>query len=299
MTAREAGSETDGSCRASATRRTFLRASGAIAGLGLPATAVRGGRGGTPGDAVTIDASPAQRDAVRAAVGPVRDARSNGDVSVRVAETTTGLDRLTAGDADVDVVAGSRPMLPAERSRAVENGVDYERREVPTATAALRHPDSAWVDCLPSAGIADTWAGDGAVETWAEVAPETAESVTTRHLPAGDPPVDLERGEHRDARVRPARHGSALVRGVRAYQYASGFGGVGYYEPNDEWLVRSAGAADRAVDSHTSLVRLGFLYVDRDSLERQPVHDVVRAYTHVSANRVGRVPYVETPFGGE
>lgn len=282
MTQRETLSGSGGD--ASTSRRAFLVMAGSAASVGLAAAPASGT---DPEGAVTMDVTPPQRGAARAAVDRLRSARSSTGVPVRMTETAAGPRRFTAGD--VDVLAGGRPLLPAERSRAAENGVDYERRELPTATAALRHPESSWVDCLSPNRLAETWAGDGSAETWAEVAPGTVTDALTRRPPSEASAAGAESSERTD----PTPDGPVLVRGVRSHQYASGFGGLGYYEPEGDLL----GDRDGDADSHTPLVRLTYLYVDRESVERREVKDLVRAYARQSAERVGDRPYFEDPIG--
>lgn len=294
MPSRESPSGSDDGRRVSASRRTFLALTGSAAGAGLSAVPASGRSGG--GDPVTVVVSPAEGDAARDAVDRLRETRPTATVSLRVAETTEGLRRFTAGDADV--LSGSRPILPAERSLAVENAVDYERGELPTATAALRRPESSWVDCLPPTRLAERWADDGPTETWAEVAPPGVTNGVTRPRPPGDVTPHAAR-ERRQRRASPPPERTALVRGVRASQYASGFGGVGYYEPRGDWIDRSVRSVDRDVERYTPLVRLAFAYVNRESFDRRPVREFVRAYARSSADRVGDVPYFGDPFGDD
>lgn len=279
MADREATVGSDGAGRASTSRRTFIQLAGSTAGIGLSATASSARAAGS-GEKVRLVASHAQDEPARETVSSIREDRSRVEFSLRIEGTSAGMRRFAAGG--VDVVAGSRPMLPAELSRAADNDVDHHHRELPTAVAAIRHPASSWVDPLSPTRLAETWEGDGPVDMWAEV---TGDVAATETATSGD----------RDGRTRPSADGTVLVRGVRAYQYARGFGGLGYYEPEEDWLVDRP-ADDR--DSHTPLVRLAFLYADRDSLRRQSVADVVRAFTRLSEERVGHVPYFESPFEG-
>lgn len=279
MTDRESAAGPGDDGRASTSRRTFLRLAGSTAGVGLSATGASAAVARS-GDEVRVVASEAQGETARDAAAALRETRSVADVSVRTEGASAAVDRFAAGTTDA-LVAG-RPLLPAERSRAAENDVDPRRRDFPTAVAALRHPESSWVDPLSPADLAVTWRRDGPVETWAEVRPGSSIGGTARS--AGGV-----------GRARPARDGTVLVRGVRSHQYAVGHGGLGYYEPAEDWLV------DRPAwgrDAHTSLVRLAALYVDRESLGRQPIADVVAAFAVRSEERVGRVPYYGSPFAG-
>lgn len=294
MTSREAnvGSSAGGT---PTSRRSFLALAGSAVGLGL-STGRAEGRVGEFGRTVTVATSPAERDPTREAADALRGAGSDVGAPVRVAETTAALRRFAAGD--VDVAVASRPILPDERARAVENGVGVVRREVPTAAAALRHPESSWLDCLAPARLAEAWAGEGVVETWAEIPRSTAAAnAPTRRVSAESADARAARaesgGERRPETVTPTS-GTALVRGARAFQYASGAGGVGYYDPGGGAIERRGGGAE----SHTPLVRLAFLYVDRASLERGAASELVDAFVRRSARRVGDARYFADPIAG-
>lgn len=292
MTARETTSEADDERGVPASRRSFLQLAGSVAGVGLAVAPTSADSGGGADAEVRIAASPSHLGTVRDVVQTIRQDHDGADLAARNVETTAGLERLATGAADV--VVGSRPMLPAERSRVGDNGVDFERREVPTATGTLRQPAASWVDCLRSDGLVERWTTDGPVETWAEVPPPSATAAVTRTEAVEEAAVTAVSdtpGAHAGQRV----DGDVVVRGVRPAQYASGFGGVGYYEPDSDWLT----ASERVDDSGTSLVRLAYLYVDRDSLQRTPVEEFVTTYTSRSVARVGTVSYFAHPAGGD
>ncbi|MFC7139300.1 hypothetical protein ACFQMA_05535 [Halosimplex aquaticum] len=275
MTEREPAADDGGP--GSVSRRDFLLTTGTVAGAGLSTAAVTGRGAAAP----TVAASPAEHAAARDAVK-----RADAAVAVERAETTDGLERFAAGE--VDALVGSRPMLPSERARVADEGVDYRGREIVSGAAVLRPPESSWVECLSPSGIAGTWAGDGPVETWAEV-----DSGVSRI--AGALTRTVERGSEGPpgGEASSAPSADVLVRGSRAYQYAVGAGGVGYYEPGD-WLVRTT-AGD--VDSATPVVRLAYLYADRDALSRSTVGEFARAYERRVAEGIGDVTYAERPFG--
>lgn len=315
MPAREQSAGSGGSALAPTSRRTFLVGACSVGGLGLAAGPATG-----DGTAVTVATSPAQREAAREAVDTLEDARPDASVSLDVVETSTGLDRFAEGA--VDVLAGSRPMLPDERSLAAERGVEYVRREVPTATAVLRQPGSTWLHPLRPRRLAETWADDGVVETWAEVTTHTTDRGATRRPAANGPsPAPATDGDSgagpASSGATPVPGGTVLVRGPRASQYASGFGGVAYYEPEVDWLRDSAGSADAdstsadaeftaadadatpddvAATSATPVVRLGYLYAAESSLRHDAVAEVVRTYVHRSVERVGNLAYYAEPI---
>lgn len=261
----------------SSTRRTILRTAGATLGVGLTAGEVAATPSAPPSSVVV---SPAHGEVVEAALERVpADARAS--LTVETMETTTGFRRFTEGAADV--LVGSRPILAAERSTALDNGVEYEVSEVPTATTTLYAPTTAWTSCLRPAKIAEIWGSDGPIETWAEITP-------------------VDRGSHRlvdspgqvGSDSGPALHdeAAALVRGVRSFQYATGFGGLAYYEPAESWFRDEAATAEP-----TGLVRLSYLYGEETALDRQPVAAFLDAYARRNVEAVGEVSYFPEPLG--
>lgn len=257
-------------------RRTFLQLAAGSAGVGL-GTASATATSRRSGEDVRVAVSPELSALASAAADSTSDGSPAGDVSLDVAETTAGADRLAAGD--LDVLVGSRPLLPGERSRVADTVGPVERRDLPTAVAALRQPASVWLDCLSPASVAETWAGAGGVETWAEVTSGPA---------VGD--VRSARRSERPSGQSPA--GPVLVRGVRAHQYAEGYGGLGYYQPDADWLVGDPTPDDAA----TPLVRLASVYAPSEARDHGPVAAVVRALARRSEALVGDVRYRSSPL---
>lgn len=282
--------------RTTTSRRTFLELAGSFGVLGLAGSAATGER--QRGD-VSIGASPALGDAVRGAADRFRGAAPDADVSIEDVPTTEGLDRVGAGE--IDGLVAARPLLPAERARATEHrGV--ERRELPVATATLQRPESSWLDPLRPDELVARWSGDGPVETWAEVAPASTDRGETRRAASAGRVTDFESPTTADATIQPADCSTPLVRGVRAPQYASGFGGVAYYEPDADWLEADAlGTAGPAAGDDatvaTPVVRLGYLHAAETSLRREAVADFVRTLAGLSRERVGDLTYYADPFG--
>lgn len=269
------GSERSGA-GPTASRRTFLcgaAAAGAVSLSGLAGAARSGdGRFG----AVAVDGGEAYRRLSEAVAETVRRERGVG-FSVRGSGTDDGFRRFAAGETDVHVA--DRPMSPGEREIAAGSGVAYERVDVALGGAALVHPESAWYDCLTRGRLAEAREGDGPVETYAEV-------------------VDAEGDLGSAARALDgavAREGaSVLVRGTREFQYESGRGGVSYYRPDSE-TVRPLSDARREEVEHTPLVRLAFLYANRESLRRGAVEQFRRTYRDRAARTTGDVTYFAAP----
>lgn len=299
----------DGDAVTPTSRRTFLVLAGTAGSLGVSAAPAVGRRsdGRQRDERITIVASHGERETAREAVGRLQDARGGPPATVDVASTTRGASQFTAGEGDV--LVGSRPLLPDERSRANEHGVNPRQRELPTASATLTRPEPSWVDPLRPGAIADTWSADGPVTTWAEVAsnPERTDAGPTG---VGQTGVgQTEAGQTDAGRTDEMSSGSRtsadecdgaeaiLVRGVRAAQYASGHGGVGYYEPEADWLGSNAGGSSGDGEANTEIARLAFVGVDRSSVSERVADEIHAALAATSADRVGDVPYFDDPYG--
>lgn len=277
-------SRVDGEARAPASRRTFLRLAGATAGLGIAAGPAAGAADAGAVE-TTVGVSPAQRRSVDATLDRLPESVSS-TVSLAQSESTDGFRQFATGD--VDLLVASRPILAGEHARTRENDVEYETRELPTTMATLHPPESSWTDCLRPSRLAKAWASDGPIATWAEVPSDGAASVQESAAPSAETSGDDGASGSDEA--------PAYVRGVRSHQYATGFGGVGYYEPDPSWFA-DVTATSAGEGSATTLVQLSFLYGDRRVLDRTTVTDFLATYTQRSAEVVGDVPYYADPLG--
>lgn len=263
-------------------RRNLLVATATgAAGLAAVPTGVGGSRTGSKVAAgVVVDGAESHRELSAGVAGRVRRDHPDADLTVRGSGTAEGFRRFAAGDVDAHVA--SRPMLPAERDRAADRGVAYERVELALGGATLAYSGNEWYECLRDHEVADRWAGDGEVATYAEVAERAADAEARKQT------LDSDR-----AAVAPDDDATVLVRGTRAFQYERGFGGVAYYEP-DVAGVRSRGDGGRDADG-AELLRLAYLYLNRTSLERPAVESFRRAYLDRTARLTGDVTYFADP----
>lgn len=260
----EAGSRSstanrDGSERNRLSRRAFVLAASTALGASTIGTA----RG-------------TNREATRrvdvAATGPYRSTASDiassaraTDVDVRVRSSSADpLEQLRDGDADVHV--SGRPTLSAD-----DPPVDTVGGVAISGWAALAHDETEWRECLSDRELRDHWTGSGPVVTWSETDWESVAAVdrttgTERDPDGVEPELDPVNGE-------PA----VLVRGVRSYQYARGFGGVGYYGVNEDTIEEDLDLRRAERESYTPVVKLGYLHVDRSSLAER-VETSLRSY---------------------
>lgn len=254
-------------------RRGFLVATGATASVGIPTASADADEGEGANTDFTVDGSPAQRRVVRCVADHVWRSRSDAVVASDASGTTPAFERFVTGD--VDAVVASRPIAPAEAATAAANGIAYSSRELPTGTAALRYQREDWFDCLSADQIDERWRRHDDVATWAEMgASDRPETITSRQTPETSS-LGTIRG---DADAGPSQSNPeppVFVRGIREFQYESGFGGVGHYAPDRERLARGSTVVDGA---SAPLVRLRYLYIDKASVERPVVKAFARTY---------------------
>lgn len=262
-------------------RRTFLLAAGtATAGLSTHFGRARADL--APGGSVAVEGSRRHRPLSEAVADELR--RDHGDAAFAVLHSGTaeGFRRFAAGAVDAHVA--SRPMVSAERETAAENDVDYESVELALDAAALVHPERAWYDCATESRLVEAWRDESDAPVYAEVADDAP------------PDAAASRGEGRHGSA-PSSDATVVVRGTREFQYERGFGGVGYYEPEPGNVRPLAEVRRSGVESYTPLVRLGFLYLNRASLERVGADRLKEAYLDRVARRTGEVTYFADSTG--
>ena len=265
--------------RRSLSRRGFVLAGGAITATALT--------GKSTGRKVALDTSVdiAATEPYRAAVRDVVRAFEDADVGVRLRMT----ERATLDGADVHV--SGRPRGSIDSGGPVRGAAIH-------GLAALSHAEREWRESLRTRELDERWAGDAPVETWFESDWERAASIG--RAGGTDETSTRETNTDGEASARTDRDTGAvsrtLIRGNRSYQYASGFGGVGYYEvARDavEAISPDPGAGrgpsdratrpERAAKSRTPIVRVGYVRVDGESIGREGVRTFLRFYDRYAA----------------
>lgn len=222
----------------SATGASLSRRSFVVAGGSAAGTVVVGGVASAgDGDAPVVGATEPY-------VPAAREAASDGESPVRVRPAASL-------DGTPTVLVSGRPEAVDESSVVQDVVVD--------GRAALTNPEGDWRDVLSRSAVRDRWGSDSAVETFGEV--------------DGDGADGVERVERPDGSVDDA---ATLVRGTRAYQYAEGRGGVGYYDVDPEAI---ADAADGTEDgAAVPVVRLGYVHADREAVDDERVLAFLDSY---------------------
>lgn len=243
-------------------RRAFLAAVGATAGAGVVSDAAAATRRPSSGE-LAVMRSPTLRPL--SADDPPLDVAAT--ASVNEADAATGFERLAAGE--TDVLHASRPMLPEEARAAAANGVGYDAIESAVdGIALLARSERGWRSPLGEDLLDRRLRENSDVQVWSELAdPDAGVGAATTRA------IDGDGGRAADL----PSSGSLLVRGVRAEQYATGFGGLGYYDASATELTPVDGSDERR--SYTPLARLRYTYVRDGAIPDGTVRTALRSST--------------------
>lgn len=161
---------------------------------------------------------------------------------VREAAASTGgvaVGRVRDLEDPPDLRVSGRPGADAEVDELADVRVD--------GRASLANLGGRWRDALRPAAVREHWTADAPVEAWSEVTGDAHAGVGTTERPDAMDEV------------------TPLVRGTRAYQYARGRGGVGYYDV-DGTAIRDAGQEDVGDGGDAvPIVRIAYVHARRDA----------------------------------
>lgn len=239
-------------------RRAFVLT--ASTALGVTTMGSVQGAEQTPTQEIDIATTEPYRSTASSIASPEQVDR---EFNVRVHSAAANpLAQLRDGDADIHV--SGRPTLSVDDS-AVDTAVDV----TVTEWAGLRHDNSEWRECLCTQELRDQWRGTAPVETWSETDWESVAAI--------------DRTNTADGHMQSDRAETALVRGRRSHQYARGFGGIGYYDVNIGTIETKLHPQEADKGSYTPIVKLGYLHVDRSSLDER-ITSILDSYRQRSAS---------------
>lgn len=220
-----------------ATGAALSRRAFVVAGGAAAGTVVGSGLAAADDDAPVVGATQPYVPAARGAAD--------------AAESSVSVRSVRELDASPDVLVSGRP-------EAVDGGHPVQEVEVDGA-AALTNEGGTWRDVLPRSAVRDRWTADGTVETWSEYDGAVADGLESVARPAN-----------------VAGEASTLVRGTRAYQYAAGRGGVGYYDVDRAAITDAADGTDG--DGTVPVVRLGYVHAASDTVDDERIAAFLDSY---------------------
>lgn len=246
-------------------RRAFVIGAGTAVAASTTGSAAETAEG-DDGPGLTVEATAPYSSTVR----EVADAFQREAATERVTVNPTDggpAERVRSGPADV-LVSGDPVATGGD-----DDGENALRRGVTVqGWSALATRSDDWRESMRPPALRDAVTSDQPVEAWAESDWDSVSALES----SGDERAEA-RTDEAAGLISPGGGRTALVRGTRAYQYALGKGGLGYYEvsPDD---VGAPSAAQRRGDGAVPLVRLGYVYVDDDALERSATDSFLRFY---------------------
>ena len=236
-------------------------------------------------------------------------------VTVGISGTGGGFKKFVRGE--IDISDASRPILAKEMEEAKKGGIEYI--ELPIAFDALTvmiNPKNDWVDQLTVAELKTIWAPEaqGKVTSWKQVR-ESFPDKPLKLYGAGSDSGTFDYfteaivGKAKSSRgdYTASEDDNVLVQGIANDQNALGYFGYAYYAENKAKLkavpvvdpkTRKAVTPSEATvydSSYQPLSRPIFIYVNKSSLQKAEIRDVVEYYLKNGADLSKSVKYVPLP----
>ncbi|WP_254524673.1 PstS family phosphate ABC transporter substrate-binding protein [Natrinema caseinilyticum] len=290
-------------------RRKFLAATGAAGALSIAGcTENTGGDGGNKRVIVTGSST----------VFPISDRLSeefmdeNSQVNVPTDPTGTGggfSNNFCPGDSDIN--GASRPIKDEERQLCQDNGVEPIEFQIGKDAVTMAVHNDSPIDCVSYDELAQIWS-EGGAETWSDVNSEWPDTKIERYGPPSTSGtfdwfgsnVIGDSGSH-VKNYEKTEDDNILVKGISSTENAIGYFGYAYYRENEDKLkaleIREsedgecvAPSIEAAQSGAYPMARPLYIYVSKESLEREPVYNFVEYYLEQSSTDtitdVGYVP---------
>lgn len=228
-----------------------------------------------------------------------------------ISGTGGGFERFSKGE--IVISNASREIKESEAAAAAENGISWFQFNMAYdgITVAVS-ADNDFIEDLTVEELANIWAADGGITTWADVRPEwPAENVELYGPGTASGTFDFfNEAILGDREVRtdytPSEDDNVLVQGVAGSAYALGYFGFAYYEENADSLKAVAiDAGDGAITpsmetigdgTYSPLSRTLFIYVNAGELQARPeVAEFIKFYAASSAEIADSVGFIGMP----
>ncbi|CCQ32910.1 Phosphate ABC transporter periplasmic phosphate-binding domain containing protein [Halorhabdus tiamatea SARL4B] len=239
------------------------------------------------------------------------------NVNVTVDSTGTGggfKNHFCPGASDIN--GASRPITDEELASCRDNDVEPVEFQVGRdALTVIVNNDADWVDCLTYEELSLIWRDEGGAKQWSDIRDEWPDEPIKLFGPASTSGTydwfhGNVIGEEYDHTTdhEPNEKDNIIIRGVAGDQYAMGYLGFAYYTENSDRVKAvpvdggSGGGCvpptiENATDGSYPMTRPLFIYVNRQSLTRDPVFDFTSFYLEQAGtdlvSEVGYVPIDE------
>ncbi len=235
-------------------------------------------------------------------------------VTVGVSGTGGGFYKFLSGE--IDITGVSRVIKDSEVEEARSSKIDF--LQIPIAYDGLSvvvNKANNWVDYLTVDDLKKIWTPGSAVKSWRDIRPQWPDEPLHLYGPGTDSGTfdyftEIINGESGSSRsdYTFSEDDNILVQGVSGDINALGFFGHAYFIANESVLklvpidsgkgpVRPS--RDTIYDgTYEPLSRPMFIYVSKQSLERQEVRAFVEFYLDQASMLAQEVGYVEMPESG-
>lgn len=225
-----------------------------------------------------------------------------------ISGTGGGFERFAKGETAIS--NASRPIKEEEAALCAENGVNWFQFDMAyDGITVVVSAENDFVSDLTVEELANIWAADGGVTTWADVRPDwPAENIELYGPGTASGTFDFFNeeilGDDREVRTdyTPSEDDNVLVQGVAGSPNALGYFGFSYYEENQDSLKAVAidngdGAVSPSMEtigdgSYAPLSRTLEIYVNAGELERPEVAEFVKFYAATADEIAPAVGYI-------
>jgi phosphate transport system substrate-binding protein len=233
-----------------------------------------------------------------------------------ISGTGGGFERFANGQTVIS--NASRTIKEEEAALAAGNGVTwYEFAMALDGITVVVSAENDFVSDLTVEELANIWAADGGVTTWADVRPDwPAENIELYGPGTASGTFDFFNeeilGDDREVRTdyTPSEDDNVLVQGVAGSPNALGYFGYSYYEENADVLKAVAidngdGAVEPSIEtisdgSYAPLGRTLYIYVSGTELQTRPeVAEFVKFYAATADEIAPAVGYIALPEDAE
>ena len=254
-------------------------------------------------------------------VGPITEAAAeefnaeaeNVNITVSISGTGGGFERFCNGETDIQ--NASRAIEEDEVALCAENGVEYYNLELGSdGITVVVNEANDFATCVSTDQLAEVWAEDGTVGTFADLNPEFPADEIALYGPGPDSGTfdffnEVILGEERAATTEytPSEDDNILVEGVAGDENALGYFGYAYFAENEDTVnavaVDTAGDLSACVEPNPDTIRDGsyplsrplFIYVNAERMQDEAVQEFIRFYAANAAELVESIPYVPLP----
>jgi phosphate transport system substrate-binding protein len=272
-------------------RYRALAATATLCALGLIAAGCGGDDGGSGGGAIAADGSSTVGPYVTAAAEQFQD-ETGTNVTVGISGTGGGFERFCRGETDLS--NASRPIKDEEAEICEENGVEYVEFQVANdALTVVVNSANDWAQCLTVEELNAMWEPGSTLSSWSQVRDEFPDESLKLFGPGTDSGTfdyftDVINGEEGASRTdfSASEDDNVIIQGVAGTPGGLGYFGFSYFEENQDTLKAleidgGDGCVPPSVEtaqdgSYTPLSRPLFVYVKKESFERQEVEDFIQ-----------------------